>query len=83
MADVHNVKHINQLDVTFSTEMKGRHSLTIAAVFYNQGKFTLTYKYSEVHYFLKIRRNALLTDLERGIILAFQNILFLHISKII
>ena len=33
MADVHNVKHINQLDVTFSTEMKGRHSLIIAAVF--------------------------------------------------
>ena len=33
MADVHNVKHINQLDVTFSTEMKGRHSFIIAAVF--------------------------------------------------
>ena len=33
MADVHNVKQINQLDVTFSTEMKGRHSLIIAAVF--------------------------------------------------
>ena len=33
MADVHNVKHINQLDVTFSTELKGRHSFIIAAVF--------------------------------------------------
>ena len=33
MADVHNVKHINQLDVTFSTEKKGRHSFIIAAVF--------------------------------------------------
>ena len=33
MADVHNVKHINQVDVTFSTEMKGRYSLIIAAVF--------------------------------------------------
>ena len=33
MADVHNVKHINQLDVTFSTEMKGRYSFIIAAVF--------------------------------------------------
>ena len=34
MADVHNVKHINQLDVTFSTEMKDRHSFIIAAVFF-------------------------------------------------
>ena len=33
MSDVHNVKHINQLDVTFSTEMKGGHSFIIAAAF--------------------------------------------------
>ena len=77
------LQHINQLDVTFLTEMKGRHSFIIAAVFFNKHKFTLTYKYSEVHYFQKIRRNALLSDLERGIISAFQDILFLHISNII
>ena len=40
MADVHNVKHINQLDVTFSTEMKGRHSLIIA---YFQNNLNLQY----------------------------------------
>ena len=83
MADVHSVKHINQLDVTFLTEMKGRHSFIIAAVFLININSLLTDKYSETHYFQKIRRNALLSDLERGIILAFQNILFLHISKII
>ena len=33
MADVHNVKHKNQLDVIFSTKMKGKHSFIIAAVF--------------------------------------------------
>ena len=33
MADVHNVQHINQLGVTFPTEMKGRHFFIIAAVF--------------------------------------------------
>ena len=33
MSDVHNDKHINQLVVTFSTEIKGRHSFIIAAVF--------------------------------------------------
>ena len=32
MADVYNDKHIIQLGVTFSTEMKGRHSFIIAAV---------------------------------------------------
>ena len=78
MADVQNVKHNNQLGVTFSTEMKGQHSFFIAAVF-----LININSLSEVRYFQKIRRNALLSDLERGIILAFQNILFLHISKII
>ena len=34
MADVYNDKHVNQLGVTFSTEMKGRHSFIIAAVFF-------------------------------------------------
>ena len=33
MADVYNVKHINQLDVTFSTETKGKNPFIIAAVF--------------------------------------------------
>ena len=65
MADVHNVNHINQLDVTFSTEMKDRHSF-----------FFMLIKN------IAAMKNAPLSDLERGIILAFRNILFLHISKI-
>ena len=78
MADVHNDKHINQLVETFSTGIKGRYSFIISAVFLIN---ILIYRYSVGHYFQKIRRNALLSNRERGIISACQEILFLHISK--
>ena len=51
-----NDKHINQLAVTFSTEVKGRHSFIITAVFFNQHKFTLTYIKLELFFYKKKNR---------------------------